>query len=216
MTNVMNRGNRIMNIGKKQGVEVSTFRPDEKPFGLTYGQWTAKWWQWALSIPSTNNPISDETGEHASTNQNGPVWFLAGTFGENKIPNRRCEIPYGKAVLFPVINYEANYLQDPQLNCNSELIRHVTEDINDITTLIARFDGNNVGICRVQSDPSTFPLIIHTENSLGVSGGHTIAAADGYWVFLRPMPTGKHDIYFHGACSGGIRNSSAKYEIIVN
>jgi hypothetical protein len=51
------------------------------------------------------NPIVDNTGKHAGINQGGPVWFLAGTPGDNKIPIRKCIVPYGKALLFPVINY---------------------------------------------------------------------------------------------------------------
>jgi hypothetical protein len=193
-----------------------TFGLNDKPFGVTYGQWTVKWWQWALSISRTENPVSDQTGEHGGTNQNGPVWFLAGTFGEDKMPRRKCELPSGKAILFPVINYEANYLQDPHLKNEPELVTHVVEDINDITTLVATVDGQSLDICRVQSEPSTFPVFIHPENSLGLrGGGSSIAAADGYWVFLRPMSEGKHDIYFHGACSGGTRNSSAIYEVTI-
>ena len=53
------------------------------------------------------NPLLDDTGEHSFVNQNGPVWFLAGTFGEGKCPKRKCAIPAGKAILFPVINFKA-------------------------------------------------------------------------------------------------------------
>ncbi len=24
---------------------------NSKPYGMTYGEWSAKWWQWAYSIP---------------------------------------------------------------------------------------------------------------------------------------------------------------------
>jgi hypothetical protein len=27
--------------------ETQVFATDSKPYGLTYGEWTAKWWQWA-------------------------------------------------------------------------------------------------------------------------------------------------------------------------
>jgi hypothetical protein len=195
--------------------EIRWFTPDEKPYGLSYGQWTAKWWQWALSIPVSINPVSDETGAHAMVKQDGLVWFLAGTFGENKIPYRKCIVPFGKAVLFPVINYEANYIQDSQFKTDSELAKHVIEDINDITILRAIIDGQKVQTYRVKSEPSTFPLFIHEDNGIGSSGGNTIAAGDGYWVFLKPLSFGVHTIYFHGACSGGARNSTATYEVTI-
>ena len=44
--------------------------------GLTYGDWTAKWWQWAYSVPRNVNPSYDDSGRYCSEGQNGPVWFL--------------------------------------------------------------------------------------------------------------------------------------------
>jgi hypothetical protein len=32
---------------------------------------------------------------------------------------------------------------------------------------------------------------------------------------LKPLFQGKHHIYFHGACSGGTRNASAEYHLVV-
>ena len=32
---------------------------NENAYGNTYGEWSAQWWQWALSIPAANSPISD-------------------------------------------------------------------------------------------------------------------------------------------------------------
>ncbi|PWU81019.1 MAG: hypothetical protein DLM72_09110 [Candidatus Nitrosopolaris wilkensis] len=31
--------------------ETQVFATDSKPYGLTYGDRTAKWWQWANSVP---------------------------------------------------------------------------------------------------------------------------------------------------------------------
>src|SRR5215213_9512026 len=59
----------------------AVFPPDAKPYGLTYGEWTAKWWQWAYSMPEADNPMVDNTGNNCAHNQSGPVWFVAGTGG---------------------------------------------------------------------------------------------------------------------------------------
>ena len=79
---------------------------DSKPFGIPYTEWTARWWQWALSIPDKVNPISDLTGEHCSEGQKGPVWFLGGTWGGSA--ERTCTIPAGKAILWAPINYSCS------------------------------------------------------------------------------------------------------------
>src|SRR5262245_53465086 len=76
-------------------------QPGTKPYGLTYGEWSAKWWQWVLSIPLNSNPMSDETGVNCGLKQEGSVWFLAGTSGGQA--ERSCTIPSSKSVFFPVL-----------------------------------------------------------------------------------------------------------------
>ena len=61
------------------GTSVSIFPPGSKPYGLTYGQWSVKWFQWAFSIPKDKNPIIDTSGKNCAINQNDQyAWFLAG------------------------------------------------------------------------------------------------------------------------------------------
>ena len=188
----------------------------EKPHGFSFGEWTVRWWQWAVSSPVDVNPIVDDNGKYASINQTGPVWFLAGTPGENKIPIRKCVVPFGKSLLFPVINYEINQLEDPKLRTENAMVKHVVNDINDIVKKEAIVDGKSTPTYRVQSSPKVFYLDVCKDNWLGISPGLIKAAADGYWVFLKPLDIGKHDIYFHGSCSGGLRNSTARYNVTVS
>jgi hypothetical protein len=183
----------------------------EKPYGNSYGAWTVKWWQWAVSSPAHMNPIVDSTGEYGAVNQDGPVWFLAGTVGENKVPIRKCNVPFGKALLFPVINYEINQLEEPKLRTDGALVKNVVDDINDIVKREAIIDGLSIPTFRVQSSPKVFSLNVSSDNWLGIPSGSIKAAADGYWVFLKPLQAGKHEIFFHGSCSGGTRNSTARY-----
>ncbi|MCA1706817.1 MAG: hypothetical protein LC808_27575 [Actinobacteria bacterium] len=77
--------------------------PRSRPFGLTYAQWSEKWWQWALSIPEEQNPMLDPTGANCGIGQSGRVWFLAGTFGGGPA-TRVCTVPVGKALFFPIVN----------------------------------------------------------------------------------------------------------------
>src|SRR5262249_33125691 len=54
--------------------------PSSNPYGRSYGEWGAAWWQWALSLPLSESPLNDPTGAHIAAGQSGPVWFLSGTF----------------------------------------------------------------------------------------------------------------------------------------
>jgi len=194
---------------------INSIEPSEKLFGMTLGQWTVKWWHWFLSSSKDINPALDDDGCRANVNQGGPVWFLAGTLGEDRYPHRRCTIPRNKYVLFPVINYEINVFEKSGLYSDQDLISDVVQDMNDIVHLEALVDKQSVPINRIQSDPRTFFVKLPRNNCYGVKDGKVKCAADGYWVFLEPLNPGKHTIYFHGACSGGFRNSTAEYSLTV-
>lgn len=57
---------------------IEVMQADSKPYGLTYEDWTARWWQWAYSIPKDVNHAYDDTGKYCMEGQGGPVWFFAG------------------------------------------------------------------------------------------------------------------------------------------
>jgi hypothetical protein len=92
------------------GMTISPAQADEEiipvnanAYGNTYGEWSAEWWQWALSIPAANSPISDTTGANCTQRQSGPVFYLAGTSGGHAV-TRKCTVPTGKALFFPILN----------------------------------------------------------------------------------------------------------------
>jgi hypothetical protein len=189
------------------------------PYDKTYGQWTVEWWQWALSTPKSINPVVDEAGKYADVNQPATdVWFLAGKFGNEKkdLPHRQCTIPVGRSILFPVINCEANPLEYPELRTEQEIIDHVSRDEDTIIKKECFLDGEKISVERVRSDPPIFPLTISKDNALGAKSGSTIAAADGYWVFLKPLSKGEYILNFAGACENGRLNSGASYHLRVD
>jgi hypothetical protein len=172
------------------------FPPDSQPYGLTYGEWTAKWWQWAHSIPTENNPMLDETGEDCAQaqNQTSPVWFLAGTSGGSV--ERTCTIPTGKAILFPVVN-TVNIRAASETD--EELLAGAKNQADLVTTLEVSIDGvplQDLWNYRIQSP--FFDVTLPNDNIFGISGGTYRSIADGYWVFLEPLPPGQHEIRLHG------------------
>ncbi len=89
-------------MSEKPNYVIECFTPEDRPYGFSYGEWTTKWWEWALSIPIPFNPVLDDTGQHADRNQHDPVWFLAGTIGdENKVAHRTCHCSQAKSRSIP-------------------------------------------------------------------------------------------------------------------
>jgi hypothetical protein len=176
------------------------YKLDSQPYGLSYGEWTAKWWQWAYSIPQEEHPAYDHTGSKCGKNQNGPVWFLAGTHGKSVV--RKCSISSSKAILFPILNTECSFAVFQNLK-TVEQLRECARDIqNQVTKLHVTIDGvgfpeSQLQEFRVQSPPFTF--VLPENNILGLPGDTvTTAVADGNWVFLKPLAPGEHELSFKG------------------
>jgi len=191
-----------------------TYKPEENPFGKTWEEWTAEWWKWSLSLPKDQNPITDTTGKNASFNQRGPVWFLAGTFGG--LAERTCEIPAGNAIFFPISCNETSYAECPNFKTETELRAFAKADIDQVKIIMATLDGQRLSdsdLRRLKSPP--FELDLPEGNVLGVSPGKTKSNSDGYWVFLKPLPVGTHEIHFFSSCRIGTQWIEARYHLKV-
>jgi hypothetical protein len=60
-------------------------------------------------------------------------------------------------------------------------------------------DGVNIkGLDKYRVQSPLFTFTLGTNNILGLPAQTTQAVSDGNWVFLKPLPVGKHIIYFKG------------------
>jgi hypothetical protein len=197
--------------------EVPCYTAKSCPFGFTYGHWTVEWWRWFLSIPKSIHPAFDATGESGALNQpQDHVWFLVGKVGNESrdIPERFCRIPRARSILIPVINCEVNPIECPQLKSHQNLIDRVLEDENTVFRTECIVDGKLVLVERVRSDPMVFDVRLDNNNAFDIrGGGSTVASADGYWVFLKPLSDGEHSIEFRGSCENGRLHTGAKYQL---
>jgi len=86
--------------------------PDTHAFGQTYEEWSARWWQWAISMPSDHNPLADTAD--CSMGQVGPVWFLGGSFAQTPLTGpRKCTVPPGKGLFFPIVDVDCSSMEAP-------------------------------------------------------------------------------------------------------
>ena len=103
--------------------------PNSRPYGASYAEWNARWWQWALGTDRLSNPIFAQdpgtAGDPADVNcgagQSGQVWFLGGTYAPTSTDGstsesevyRKCRIPENVPLFFPVLNSEGDNLWCP-------------------------------------------------------------------------------------------------------
>jgi hypothetical protein len=172
------------------------FAPDSTPFDKPFDKWTAEWWEHIVSFPAAENPQFD-SGGRCAVGQHGPVWFLAGSFGD--VVTRRCTLPEGKALFIPVLNL----VDINTANQNSrELRAEIAPCLDAFATLTAEVDGRPVRRLpdfRVRSTvfDMTFP-----EDGLLPAGTYSPVVDDGYYVMVKPLGVGEHTLHIRGASNG--------------
>lgn len=189
------------------------FPPDSAPYGTSYAEWTASWWKWILSAPIHDNPVNYHAGVAAKI-QRGPVWFLAGT--TEGIANRECIIPANKSILYPVLNFGATLADEPTLKTEQELIALARREMDRISNLEIKVDGEKISDIqnyRIQSP--VFDIVLPENNLFGGLAGPTRGVSEGYWLFLKGLPKGNHRIQSLGSCLAGQLTIGANYDIIV-
>jgi hypothetical protein len=203
-------GNSLAGNDKTQAAKGNLGNPGVIPpqalaYGMTYAQWGAAWWQWALSVPASESPFFDEVGSAVANGQSGDVWFLAGVFNASGTVVRHCTIPPGKALFFPLLNCECSNLEGPPWYGGNEQELHDCVMANPIGPVkFAEIDGVSVkNIDQYYSLSPMFNFSVPENNILGVPGPTTgISMSQGVYLMLAPLSAGTHVVHFGGGDPG--------------
>lgn len=164
-------------------------------------QLSAVWWQWALSIPAASNPLTFDDPEgaaaHCGVGQHGDVWFLGGSLTGGPA-DRRCTLPAGKRIFFPVVNVECSMIQGDGTS-QAELRSCAGSMMDRVTSAEVWVDDIPLDPIRVASDMFTFTTPPGDINdAFGGAPNPSPAVSDGFWVLLEPLSEGPHTITFGG------------------
>jgi hypothetical protein len=177
------------------GLDAVLVPASEPIHGRSQAAWSLSWWQWAGSFDYDDSPIADRTGAMCDRKQSGAVWFLAGTYGTHRTV-RTCRVPRGKYLFFPLINYVVMPPYERGLSC--EAAQHLAASMTEeVSALVLEVDGVPIK-----------GLASHRQATAGCFDMGALAqprtrvypsAANGYYVMLRPLSPGKHELNFGGA-----------------
>src|SRR5262245_16635705 len=155
---------------------------------------TAKWWNWVYSLPVSDNPLFDQTGALADTQQPfKKVFFLVGVISASGTAERTITVPVGTALFFPVINVEVDNVgviprqNVPQLRALASSVIDTVTELHVTLNAVSLVDS----AVRLQSPPFAYHLPaegnIYQFFGIEVSGTVAPAVSDGYWVYIPPL-----------------------------
>lgn len=184
----------------------------------TIAEWSADWWTWAWNSPAASDPLSDTTGALANQGNNGSVFFLAGS-NSNGLIQRSFDVPGGRALLVPMINYWENcvgdvavscgpgYVQDPGavMLANTATYRNATTDsfvVIDgvpVANALSHWEVSSVFFGGV-AQPGTALAALYAGAGIDITGlDISPSLVSGYYAMVTGLSTGSHTISYGGA-----------------
>jgi hypothetical protein len=173
---------------------VEILPPGESWGGATRGEWTARAYQWGLSLPADVSPMFDPTGERCGYGQSGPVFFWVGGDQASEVA---CVVAEGTAIYVNVVGTECSTIEPPPYfgrtedelrACASALVdEHVTE-------AQARVNGEDVDLDGYRTTSPMFTITYPENNIFGVEPGVAQAVSDSYSFIIAPPPPGEYEI----------------------
>lgn len=186
------------------------------PYGQTYSEWAADWWQFVLETPATGHPVLDETGADCDQGDMGNVWFLFGSFGAEAI-ERSCEIPVGTALFLPLINqvsarFEGETTTEEELRTQAACVEDAA------TTLLFEFNGAPVSdLDRFFEESAVFQAQFPPEDALfGFDSIFVDLGVDaGFYLFLRPLPPGSYELHWEASSAACGATQDITYHLTI-
>lgn len=204
----------FLDLSEAMGAEL--FSKNDSPFNSSKDIWLSKWWSWSISIPNDNR--------QCVMNQSGPMVMLMDT--ALKIPSHQeCKISSNQGIMIPMwTSFMESSTPEFENYSYDELTKYAREqfDLGAITSLVS-VDGIPVAKMDVVSDLSSGVLnykINRMENVSEIySKGFNITIPDdtrypdqnagiwrsgahGWFVFLKPLPIGNHQVFYQVGITG--------------
>lgn len=190
--------------------------PSALPYGLSYQEWAAKWWQFFYG-QSTNN-MQPLGSPNICEGPASHVLFLNGA-PASATETKRATIFADTSLFFPIVAFTADNtacpISDFTTNSADVLAAEAVAGWNaDASLATCTIDGVAVpglenptnSIYNVVSTPFSYTtaekdnIVAVSEGEPCLTGGLTIypAVADGVYLMLAPLSPGRHTIHFVG------------------
>jgi hypothetical protein len=162
------------------------FPPGSHPYGKSYAQWAANWFEWLVEIPADEHPSLNP--DNCDVNQSGKVWFLAPSFGGHL--EVHCTVPAGKAIL---VSPGGGFCLEALAGVRTypELLRCARQDFQTVRDIEISVDGVPVRHrYRYRVITRRFTVELPENNIFGVPAQRSHAVLIGFFYVMRPFRPG--------------------------
>jgi hypothetical protein len=202
-------------------IPAAVLPPSDLPYGYSYEEWSAKYWQWSLAQSTNKLKWAGASGYCAEPASK--VWFLNGSdipssSGGITTKTNKVTIPAETPLFFPILStYDDNTtcpLSAFGTNTAAQLTAAAIGNWSVASLTTCTIDGVSVdgmedptnSVYNVVSPPFSY-TVAEKDNVLAgyfgepcIPGGLTVypTVADGVYLMVSPFPPGKHTIHYVG------------------
>src|SRR6188472_55529 len=168
---------------------VDVLAPDESLAGVSRAEWTARAWQWWLSLPTDVNP--SETNQGCGYGQGGPVYFLP--IGADNI---HCVVAEGTAIYVTAEYTWCSTIEPaPAFGRNEEELQACASLDNTGITSHVTINGHDIGDTgQYRLATAAFPITLPEGNLSLAQPGVALAVAETTNFIIAPPPPGDYEI----------------------
>jgi len=168
---------------------VEVLAPDESLAGVSRAEWTARAWQWWLSLPTDVNP--SETNQGCGYGQAGPVYFLP--IGADNI---HCVVAEGTAIYVTAEYTWCSTIEPaPAFGRNEEELQACASLDNTGITSHVTINGHDIGDTgQYRLATAAFPITLPEGNLSLAQPGVALAVAETTNFIIAPPPPGDYEI----------------------
>lgn len=178
--------------------------PTAEVLGTSIKDWTENWWTWGLQAQNDTNPLTDPTGDNADVNNDGPVFFVAGTFGGPA--ERSFSVPEDTPLLIPVLNNIALVFDTDMPGEADRLLAQWEPTVGNLFATIDGVPVNNVESYFVKTDyftpgsPQSGSLLDTVLDPFNLPATEDLypSRASGWWLMIEGLTPGQHTISYGG------------------
>jgi hypothetical protein len=196
---------------------VEFYSKDESPFGISNGDWVAKFWSWNFFLPfdqQANKPTGLNENGCLIHKENSMVMLPDTSVGG--VWNQNCTISRNDGILIPIWTGECNAGEKDCLGKPFEELSKTARifDLGQINGLVkvdnipvAELDAldyknnkmNNVTEVYTKQFNATIPNDSRMKTEEESYGKTFPGAAHGWFVFLKPLQHGNHTVYYQNS-----------------
>ena len=168
---------------------VEVLAPDESWAGVSRAEWTARAWQWWLSLPTDVNPSMTDTG--CGYGQAGPVYFLP-----ISADNVHCVVAEGTAIYVTAEYTWCSTVEPaPAFGRNEEELQACASLDNTGITSHVTINGHDIGDTgQYRLATAAFPITLPEGNLSLAQPGVALAVAETTNFIIAPPPPGDYEI----------------------